>query len=522
MFPNFETKIVSRRTFLKKTAAIGVGTAAAAAMIACTPTQSSNVPKWDKEVDVVVIGGGGAGLTAAISASKAGAGSSVLILEKAAVVGGSTSLSGGVIQAAGTKFESELSQETGDTPDLHLQFYTEAADGIANPDLLKLITEKAPAAIDWMVEQGLTYVSTYAVSTNPLVEEKYRLKRIHVPGGGGTTAKAGTGAVHVSVLYDVVKGLGLEVMLETPVTSLVYDETSGVTGVKANDGSKDIYIKAKKGVVIATSSFDHNKDMARAFSAQQLWELESSLCAAAPTNTGDGIKLGMAVGADLAGMGGTIGVPFTSLGTNLTEGMTVVPGIWVNVNGERFVNEASHYAFAMRAVFNQQSHTAWAIFDDKVRQMGGALVGGLFGGWSDDLKAEVESGLLKTADTLENLATQIGVNSGALVRTFAQYNEDAKAGVDSLLGKKEGLQVMETGPYFAQRVLSWNLGSCGGLKVNSSCQVIDVNGNVIPHLFAAGMAAGGFIGPYYPGSGTAVLITVVTGRIAGDNVAAVA
>lgn len=514
-----ESKIVSRRTFLKKTAAISVGTVAAATLMGCTPTQSADVPNWDKEVDVIVIGGGGAGLAAAISASKAGAGKSVLILEKAPVVGGSTSLSGGVIQAAGTEFEAEFAEETNDTPDLHFQFYTQAAEGIADPALLKLLTDKAPAAIDWMVEQGLTYVNTYAVSTNPMVDEKYRLKRIHVPGGDGTTAKAGTGAVHVAVLYDVVKSLELEVMLETPVTSLVHDD-NGVTGVKALDGSDEIYVKANKAVIIATSSFDHNKDMARAFSAQQLWELESSLCAAAPTNTGDGIRLGMSVGADLATMGGTIGVPFTSIGTNLTEGMPIVPGIWVNVNGNRFVNEASHYAYAMRAVFNQQGHIAWAIFDDKVRQLGGALVGGLFGGWSDDLKAEIETGLVTSADTLENLGKAIGVNPTQLVKTFEQYNEDAKAGVDTHLGKKEGLEPLETGPYYAHRVLSWNLGSCGGLKVNTACQVIDVNGNPIPRLFAAGMAAGGFIGPYYPGSGTAILVTVVTGRVAGESAVA--
>ncbi len=66
---------------------------------------------------------------------------------------------------------------------------------------------------------------------------------------------------------------------------------------------------------------------------------------------------------------------------------------------------------------------------------------------------------------------------------------------------------------------SVNLGSCGGLKINTKCQVIDVNGQVIPHLYAGGMAAGGFTGPYYPGSGTAVLVTVVLGRIAGENAA---
>ena len=68
--------------------------------------------------------------------------------------------------------------------------------------------------------------------------------------------------------------------------------------------------------------------------------------------------------------------------------------------------------------------------------------------------------------------------------------------------------------------MAFNLGSLGGLKINVDTEVIDVNGNVIPHLYAAGLNAGGWIGPYYPGSGTAVIGTAHWGRKAGAKAAA--
>jgi urocanate reductase len=510
---------LSRRGFLKTMGVLG-GVAATSGLLAgCAPQPAAGV-KWDKTADIVILGAGGAGLAAAVSASNAGAGKSVIVIEKAAAVGGSTSLSGGVIQAAGTKYEAEFKKVTDDTPEKHYQFYLQAGEGYVDNDLIKLLTDSAPAAIDWMVKQGLDYVNTYSVSPNPEVDEQYRLPRIHVPSGAGTQAKSGTGANHIAVLNKVVTDLGLEVLLQTTAKNLVVDAKGIVVGVNVDAGGKNLMVKANKAVIIATSSFDHNKDMCKAFSLQQLWELETGVCYTAPTNTGDGIKLGMTVGADLMGMGGTVGVEAVTMGADpLAEGVTAVPGIWVNLQGQRFVNEASHYAYSVRAVFNQQQHKAWAIFDDKVRAMGGAVLGGIWGPWTDDLKDEISKGKVFTGATLEELAKAIGVNESQLPVTVAQWNEQAASGEDKLFGKKVGLQALETGPFYAAPVTSVNLGSCGGLKINTKCQVINTQGNPIAHLYAAGMAAGGFIGPYYPGSGTAVLATVVLGRVSGENAA---
>jgi fumarate reductase flavoprotein subunit len=297
--------------------------------------------------------------------------------------------------------------------------------------------------------------------------------------------------------------------LETPVTALVRDPEKGVLGVKAESAGEEMYVKAKKAVILATSSFDHNEEMARAFSLQQLWALEKGAVVTVPTDTGDGIKMAMEIGADLAGMGGTIGVPSPGIGG------AAPAGIWVNKYGQRFVNEAGHYAFKSRAIFNQEQHLAWAIFDDKVKQAGGAALG-----WSDDLSEEIASGVVKTADTLSALARAIGVNAAELEATVAKWNEDVAGGEDTLFAKAVGLEAIDEAPYYAAQMSELNLGSHGGVRINKDAQVVDVHGEVIPRLYAGGMAAGGIIGPYYPGSGTAVCTTVCFGRISGQNAAA--
>ncbi len=502
---------MSRRDFVKG-AAIGAGLLTGASALAgcgtaAAPAASGIPDQWDKEADVVIIGGGGTGIVAAIEAAEAG--SSVLVLEKAAVVGGTTSLSGAVIQAAGTEFQRAAGIE-GDTPEKHYQYWITAAEGQADPELVRVLAENAPANIQWLVDHGVEYAGVYPVDPIPTVPEELMAARIHIPGPAGSQPAAGAGEqYHISILYPVAQDKGAEFMLETTVTGLVRDPEKGVIGVKAESDGEEIYVKANKGVILATSSFDHNEEMARAFSLQQLWAMEKGLVATVPTDTGDGIKMAMEIGADLAGMGGTIGVPSPGIGG------AAAPGIWVNKYGQRFVNEAAHYAFKSRAVFNQEEHIAWAIFDEKIKAQGGTALG-----WSEDLSEEIASGVVKTGDTLMALAAAIGVNGGELEATVEKWNEDVADGEDTLFHTATGLQAIDQGPYYAAQMYEWNLGSHGGVRINTNAQVMDVHGEVIARLFAGGMAAGGIVGPYYPGSGTAVATTVCFGRIAAQGAAA--
>ncbi len=513
---------MSRRELLKGAALGGAALAGAGALASCTPAAECPAPgrpeKWDEEADVVIVGGGGTGIVAAIAALEAGA--SVTVLEKAAVVGGTTAVSGGLIQASATEFQRAAGVED-DTPDAHFEYWMTAAEGIADPDLLRVMAENAPDNVRWLVDHGMEYVSVYGVSPIPYVDPSVMVPRIHVPAGKGEAAQVGTGAVHVEVLNEVAQDMGAMFMLETTATSLVYDLEKGVLGVAAKSGGGQVYVRARRAVILATGGFDHNEEMARAFSPQQLWALASGQCLCAPTDTGDGIRMAMELGADLAGLGGTIGVASTMIGVApLAVGQPEVPGIWVNKYGQRFVNEGAHYAYAMRAVFDQEQHIAWAIFDEGVRELGGAAIGGLWGVWSDDLSEELASGQVKTGDSTGALAAVIRVNGEQLEATVARWNEDMAQGQDALFRKEYGLVALDRPPYYAAQIAEVNLGSCGGLKIDTEARVVDVSGEIIPRLYAGGMVAGGFIGPYYPGSGTAINATVCFGRIAGVNAAA--
>ncbi len=515
---------IDRRAFLKGMTITGISLAGAGVLQACSPktagsATTSGIPTtWDKEADVVIVGGGGTGIVASIEATAKGA--KVIVLEKAANPGGNTVLSSGVVQAAGTKFQKKYTKYQNDTPALHYEYWNEAGEEIVDSDLVKAMANGAPGCVDWLVSQGIDYINVYGVAPIPYIDPKYMADRIHVP-GGGPNGTSGWGKFHVETLLANAKKAGVEFLANTPGQQLIVDAEKGVIGVTATSGDKTLQIKANKAVVMASGGYDHNKEMARTFSQHQLWALETGVLYAAPTNTGDGIRMGVEIGADLAGLGGTIGLPTTNVGIFPTlPGNKVVPGIMVNKNGLRFVTEDNHYGYVMRIAFSQESHLSWQIWDQNAMDLGGTVVSGI-SSMSEDMQKEIAAGKVFKADTVADLAKAIGVNADNLVKTIDTWNADMKStGKDSVWGKVVGLEPMDRAPYYAVPVIEYNLGTIGGLRINGNAQVLDLSGAVIPHLYAGGQCAGGFMGPYYPGTGTGVMSTVYFGRITGQNAAA--
>jgi flavocytochrome c len=458
---------------------------------------------WDLSFDVIVVGGGGAALTAAIEAKNAGA--SVVLLEKHDKLGGATGYSGGVIQASDTSYQDDFGI-TGDTPQKHYDYWIQAGESSVNEDLVKVLADNSGAAAEWLRSIGTVVEKIYAVDPIPYISQDLMLERLHVVEGWG--------AGYITVLEAAANKAGVEIHLESPALELYRDAALGVLGLRATVDGKETNVQAKRAVIMACGGFDRNEEMAKAYCPQLYWDLQNGLALAPSANTGDGINMGLKIGADLAGMGSTISYP--ALRIARAEGGVELPGIWVNKYGQRFVNEATHYGYASRAVFDQEQHIAWALFDQTVADIGGAEIGG----WSDDLSEEIAAGTILTAGTIEDLAAAINVHAGQLANTLATWNDDMETSADTLFGRKVGLQALNTGPFYATRVLAYNVGSCGGLRINTEAQVLDTAGSVIPGLYGAGMVTGGFIGPYYPGSGTAIAATAVYGRIAGQKAAA--
>jgi fumarate reductase flavoprotein subunit len=291
----------------------------------------------------------------------------------------------------------------------------------------------------------------------------------------------------------------VEVRTTAPLLSLVREPDAGVVGVVAQGKDGPTRIRARRGVVLATGGFSRSPEMALECAPRLLWEQGRGPAMTPQAATGDGIREARRVGAALAGMGGTISYPLTPVGRMEPDG--TVPGIWVNRHGQRFVNEAAHYGYVMREIYRQEGHAAWAVFDQHGVDAGAA---------GDEFQA----------GTPEELAALIQAPPDALARTVAQWNAGVAGGADALFGKRGGLQPLDAPPFRAGPIPFVTIGTLGGVRIDTQARVLDLDGRVIPRLYAAGMSAGGFIGDFYPGSGTAITATLVFGRLAGAGAAA--
>lgn len=507
--------MVTRRDFVKKAALGAVGVAAAGILGGCAqneaPAVNAKEITWDKESEVVVVGGGGTGLAAALQAAMDGA--KVLILEKSGVAGGTTNFSGGVMQAAGTEAQKKYTKFQDDTPEKHFQLWMQAGEGSVDEDLVRDLAYTAPEHIKWLTENaGIKWTSVYGHSHIPYVDKELFADRIHVYEGGGA---GGQGVVLTKALLENALAKGAEIEYETAVTRLLKNDAGEVIGVVAKQKDQEIYVKAKKGVILATASIDTNEEMAKDMSPQQYWDITTQQCLCSPMNTGDGIRMAMEIGAAVCGFGGTIDF-CGKTGAATDNRVPVFPSFIVNKKGRRFVCEDATYAYHYRAIFQQEKQLngpTYMIFGESSLEAPSAP-------WNKEtLAKDVADGVVIKANTIEELAKLINVDAANLAATLNTWNNDMKnGGKDTQFDRVDGLKPI-TGPFYAYKNVSFNLGSLGGVKINTNAQAIGVNGEVIPRLYAGGLNAGGWIGNYYPGSGTAIIGTVHWGRRAGAHAA---
>ncbi len=508
-------KDVSRRSFLKGAAAGALGVCAAGVL--GMPKLASAEDAWDVQTDVLVVGAGGAGVSAAAEAAAAGA--KVLILEKAGIAGGTTNLSGGVMQAAGTRYQKEFTKYQDDTPEKHAKLWIKAGEGLVDEELVTDLANGAPECIDWLADTcGIKWTSLYGHCHIPYVEDELMADRIHVYEGGGAS---GSGGIFVQAVLDYAKKNGAEIQFNTEVTRLILSDEGVVVGAEAVCDGKTIRVKAAKGVILCTASIDQNKEMAKELSPQQYYDLNNNICLSVKTDTGDGIRMGMEIGAAVEGFGGCIDF-CGKTGSATDNRVPTFPSFIVNQKGFRFVCEDATYAYHYRAIYQQSVQldgSTYMIFGTSSITNPSVVESG-YASWTEETaKKDVESGALYYGETIEALAEAIGVPAANLKTQLDLWNGYAAAGEDAQYGRKTGLMEI-TGPFYAYKNVAYNLGALGGLKINTNTEVLGVNGKVIPHLYAAGLNAGGWIGPYYPGSGTAVIGTVHWGRKAGKAAAA--
>ena len=473
-------------------------------------TPAQKIESYDSSYDVVVVGSGGAGLSAAVEAARAGL--SVLICEKAGIFGGTTNYSGGVMQAAGTPYQKAFSIYQEDNPEKHASLWLKAGENSLDEELVKDLATGAPDNLAWLADMGIEWKSVYGHNHIPYIKEEFMADRIHVYENGG---KGGDGVILTRTLLAEAQKAGAQISYDTTVFSLIQDlESKAVVGVRVSKNGLEKTIQAKKAVLLATASIDHNPALAKEWNAQHFNDLCFGHVLTAPTDTGDGILMGLSAGAALVGMGGCI--DFCGKTGNATNNqIPTMPLIFVNGAGQRFVCEDATYAYQFRAIFQQEKQfmaSTYMIFDDhSILEPGSA--------WTkESLLEDVAAGLVFRADSLKELAEKIRVPVTNLEKTIWEWNQGCQAGVDRHFGRKTGLKGLEA-PFYAYKNVASNLGSIGGLKINLHGQVLTPFGQVIPGLYAAGLNAGGWIGSYYPGSVTAVAGIIHQGRKAGQHMA---
>ena len=437
------------------------------------------------ECDVVVVGGGAAGIGAAFNAKEAGA--NVILLEKQAFMGGNTLISGGLIYATGTTFQAEAGVE--DSVEALVDYWYTRAEGHANKDMLTMVAEKSAETVQWLQDNGveLTGPTTSGTSLVPRMQD---------------TGKGGSG--FILPMSAKIQEMGVDVRLQVAAQSLLTNENGAVCGVEAvaADGHKVTVVA--KSVVLASGGYDNDQSMMRKYSPSYADEYMF----ANPGNTGDGIKMGMAVGADTVfndGVIGLRGVVPTSF-ADATNGLVWMPYLMVNQEGERFVNESTDYPI-VHTYLSAQSGASYLLFDGT--QGVPAMFGDLY-----------EQGYAFYGETLEDVAAAAHLPVATFLATVARYNE-LKGQEDVDFGKPAyAMTGVGEGPYTALRIMPATIGTIGGLKIDLDGHVLDTNGAPIAGLYAAGAVANGeFFYREYPASGTSIQMCFTTGRIAGTNAA---
>ncbi|MFC9753711.1 FAD-dependent oxidoreductase [Streptomyces sp. NPDC056921] len=547
---------------------------------------------WDHTYDVVVVGSGAAGLAAAITARLRGL--SALVVEKTDVYGGSTALSGGAIWVP-DNFHLDAAG-LGDTPE-KARAYLDATVGdrvpaarkdayvAYGPRMVRELHDRTavrfvytPGYSDYYPERLGGYPQGRSIEPQIFdlkklgPEQRATLRRAGLPtygltitskdfrqlnmvgrtwAGRRTAVKVGIQAVKarlsgqellslgealVARMRHSLDTLGGELWLSAPLTGLV-EENGRVTGVRVTRDGRELTVRANGGVVLASGGFSHDQTLREKHLPMPTSTEWSS---AADGQTGDALEPAVALGAatDLMdrvwGAPSVVppdGKPFFLVADRGIPGMVIV-----NAVGERYANEAAPYHEFVDAMYANDRPGAttvpsWLLLDatSKARY----IFLGLFPGQAFP-KPWLESGFVKKAATVEELAARIGVAPERLRATVDRFNGFARVGRDedfhrgdSVYDRYYGdptlpnpsLAPLEKGPYYAIPVHPGDIGTKGGLVTDPAARVLREDGTAIDGLYASGNVSAAVMGETYPGPGATIGPAMTFSWLAVDHIA---
>jgi len=528
--------------------------------------------------DVVVLGSGAAGLTAALAAATQGA-ERVAVFEKAQLLGGTTALSGGTIWIPANQPAREAGVE--DSREQGLEYLASLSNGMILPELAEALVDGGPRFVDFLIanteirlrlvrgypdyhpehpgglpgggrsiEPALVSFAGLEEWTDRIAGDVRRSLIAETPLGGGTgvvppdvlaereeAKQEGLGRALIGGLLRACLKHGVHIATGTRGVRLLLGTNHAVTGVELEtpEGKQSVHADA---VILATGGFEYDPDLVRDFLRGPLTKPVG-----APTDTGDGLRMAMRIGAQLGNMREAWWSPIIQFpgvrrdgGVNalLSARERALPGsIMVNRYGRRFCNEAANYN-ALGGAFHRLDESrldyvnvpAYMIFDQSMVDRFGAFgvgPGGKIPDW------------VTRAETLDDLAKTFGLPTGNLRTTVDRFNDNARNGVDPDFARGESaydrwpgaaqaqdpgeprsaLGPLETAPFYGAEVAISALGTKGGPRTDREGRVLDVDGDVIPGLYAAGNVMASPAGMVYGGAGATLAVAGVWGLYAG-------
>ena len=449
-------------------------------------SSTAEPPSDEWRTDVCVIGAGLAGLTAAIAAKTAGA-ASVCVLEKESLLEGHSTIS--------TGYFSAVRHMPGHEPEYRAAVASMIADmektgkGLGNPELIRLVVENSGSAYDWLTSLGVTWLPDPYEALGGLVPRSY------------LTSFVNGGYDYIFAVNRKLRELKIPLYFGAEVTRLTETDSGFlVTGSKLG---KKFAVRAKT-VILATGGYTANVALRSKYDPRLTSDITTT---ANPygdgldTATGDGILFGEALGAELLDMDKILTIPFS--GGRLTN--YVGADVYLDETGHRFVNEQAPMETISQAVWKLPHHRFWVVTDAASAK-----------GASRSVK--LLRGIVRTADTLEEVARGMGVDPAEFVKTMDRYNSFARAHQDPEFGRTLFTQEIKKPPLYYGQEKPFIHFCNGGLRIDSRARVIKTDGTPIPGLYAAGEVTGGIHGAGRLG-GCSLPDCVVFGRIAGTSAA---
>lgn len=497
---------LDRRDFIKG-AAVGASLVSLAGLNAKMSNAATIPQEWDKEADIVIVGAGGAGLCASIEAANVGA--QVLLLERMPIIGGNTMISGSAIIAGGTSIQRAAGVQ--DSPERLFRDSVEDGRLLYNftkrdTKILKVAYDNGPELIDWLKALGVEFLEKPSMHYSGI-------PRFHYLAPGYRKGSP----ILVNKLQAAAVSKGASILLETNFTNLLVDPSGfclggRVIGVAAKDSKgKGINIKARRGVILTTGGFAGGKDMIKRYHPY----LSGVRALGTPGCTGEAARAALEIGANMLSEYVDYGVETLFVGTkkgySAGAPLRMAALIVVNKDGKRFIDETQGYSPATKKMMGNGYKVAYLIFDEAAKKE-----------YESAFRPIIENDVVNTFPSIDNLASQIGINTATLLETIKTYNADVEKGRDSEFARTNLLKKIEVPPFYAFEAEPAIYVTYGGLEINELGQVLTVLGNPIPSLYAAGEVCGSLapqVNCRYAYLG-GLAQCMVFGRIAGKNAAA--